>query len=328
MDLNRCTQCGIERCGPTENIDPKNIQLIKELGRGAFGCVFEAKWRASNLVPQIPWYPCSCINPQNDSTVAVGGSTVAVKYMEKHSNEDTCNFLREICALSSMKHTNIVELFGGGQTDSHYFLVMELAEGSLRNVLSKGPITSGKGLSYLRQSAEGLHFLHMNNMIHRDIKPENLLIFHKGETIKLGDFGLVSDNYLTRTAAGTDLYMDPQAIKTNKCNYKSDIYSWAVTIWEMFSGKSPTWNRQKRRPVIPKSWPKKVQVLILLCLSHDEDSIMSMDDVIKFYNYGPNENSENYSNVQTGSDLSKYFIGGGFAAGLVVAIIMAFHSLR
>lgn len=168
----------------------------------------------------------------------------------------------------------------------------------------------------------------MNNMIHRDIKPENLLIFHKGETIKIGDFGLVSDNYLTRNAAGTTLYMDPQAIKSNKCNYKSDIYSWAVTMWEMFSGKSPTWNRQKRRPVIPKSWPKKLQVLILLCLSHDSDSIMSMDDVIKFYNCGPNENSENYSNVQTGSDLSKYFIGGGFAAGLVVAIIMAFHSLR
>lgn len=290
--------CGIQRCNPVESIDHNRIENIKELGRGAYGCVFQAYLSNEGNLAEllIPFLTKSFKGPSRKRGIAKRPSstgpqklsavreipkstkhTVAVKYISK--NQYVCDYLREICGLSVLNHQNIVHLHGYGGTETHYFIVMELAEVSLKEAIRKNQINSDRKLSYLRQTAEGLQYLHGRGMLHRDLKPDNLLIFNNGETIKLGDFGLVTERTIS-DAHGDRRYWDPQVWQTGHCSIKSDIYSWAVTMWEMYAGQDPDWNSQGKRPDIPSDWPAIVRALIPRCLRHEACAIMSMDTVI------------------------------------------------
>nr|XP_018267192.1 AUR protein kinase [Kwoniella dejecticola CBS 10117]OBR89350.1 AUR protein kinase [Kwoniella dejecticola CBS 10117] len=97
---------------------------------------------------------------------------------------------REIEVMQTLRHPNIIRLYGWFHDSERIFLMLELAgKGELfKQLAKKGKFSEKRSSQYIRQVASGLAYLHSNDIIHRDIKPENLLLGMNGE-IKIGDFG-------------------------------------------------------------------------------------------------------------------------------------------
>lgn len=123
---------------------------------------------------------------------------------------------------------------------------MELAEGgSLYTFLEKSKITYKieHALSWALQVARGISYMHQmkpNAIIHRDIKPGNILLQDHCRKVKICDFGLACNykEYMTRER-GTPLWMAPEVTTTGKYSEKCDVFSWAVTFWQMLTRKLP-----------------------------------------------------------------------------------------
>ena len=152
-------------------------------------------------------------------------------------------FLEDARAAAGVSHPNIVTIFDAGSFDDGIAIVMELVKDSLRKMLDRTPRLPWETIiSITAQVADGLQCLHGNGIFHRDIKPSNILIA-PGNLAKIGDFGLahlpLSD--LTRTGAviGTPKYMSPEQAQGQIVDYRTDIFSLGVVLFEMLTGQTP-----------------------------------------------------------------------------------------
>jgi serine/threonine protein kinase len=176
---------------------------------------------------------------------APGGVPVAVKILFRPVDAEEAQ--RELSALElirGLRHRCLVQLHGFWSLQERLYIVMELADGSLRQRLEEcrragqRGIPEGELLLYFRDAAEGLDFLHSRHVQHRDIKPENILLV-QGHA-KLADFGLAREQgsrlLSTATGAGTPLYMAPEVFQ-GKLSPHSDQYSLAMTYAELRLGR-------------------------------------------------------------------------------------------
>jgi serine/threonine protein kinase/tetratricopeptide (TPR) repeat protein len=194
---------------------------------------------------------------------------VAVKVLPEKvaADPDRLNrFEREAKALAALNHPNIAMVFGlemgrsGADSDADSgaaqgFLVMELLEGeSLRELMSKAGITTGKAAEYARAIADGLAAAHEKGIVHRDLKPENVFLTKDGR-IKILDFGLAKlrmpeEDLTTETPTqtmdtapgglmGTIPYMAPEQVQGKTADHRSDIFALGVVLYEMLCGKRP-----------------------------------------------------------------------------------------
>jgi len=156
-------------------------------------------------------------------------------------------FELEMKALSSIDHPGVVGIIDVGELeDTSPFLVIQYIPGlSLREALSRGPMTPLRVAELVRQMASALHAAHAAGIAHRDLKPENVMLHSRDgeETVKLIDFGIakidrddVSPSTTTVMIAGTVRYMAPEQFE-GKHSPASDIYSMALIICEMLSGR-------------------------------------------------------------------------------------------
>jgi len=145
-----------------------------------------------------------------------------------------------------LDHPNIVGIRNADWVDGRFVIVTSLAERSLEDYVSARrsvPIA----LSILRDVAEGLAYAHEKRLIHRDVKPANILIF-EGRHAKLADFGtarLAPRKTRVLTEVGTFGYMAPEQAY-GMPRYSSDVFSLALTAYQLFSGALPGW---------PFDWP-------------------------------------------------------------------------
>jgi serine/threonine-protein kinase len=154
-------------------------------------------------------------------------------------------FNREARAAGRLSHPNIVSVFDYGEDSGRYFIAMEFLEGqSLRDVLQvRGALPLKEALTIAGQVLDALSYAHANRVIHRDIKPDNIHILPGGQ-VKLTDFGIAR---LTEEAAltgdgqifGTPSYMSPEQIIGRGIDYRSDLFSLAVVLYEMLAGRKP-----------------------------------------------------------------------------------------
>jgi serine/threonine-protein kinase len=206
---------------------------------------------------------------------------------------DINRFKRECRSLEKIKHDNIVKLIEYGQAkignDLRYFLVMEYLSGQdLEKYFQSNSFEiDEKSLkNILVQVLSGLNAMHKKNILHRDIKPQNIFITDNG-VIKLLDFGLVKMiDYTTLTMTGegpkgTPLYIPPEAIRGEKLDYRSDLYSLGVMIYYIVTkGNYPFKARNilqlinmalNQPPTVPKTYNKRIsnefENLILMLLS-------------------------------------------------------------
>ncbi|MEQ8461524.1 MAG: serine/threonine-protein kinase [Sandaracinaceae bacterium] len=210
---------------------------VRELGRGGLGQVIEIRVTES----------ASFGMPE--------GSHWALKELNdkwRRHPEMVERFEREIIALQSMRHPNIITQVGENLPQAGRFYVMPVYQSNLRQWLVHNPRGArySKVAGYGLALAEALLYAHRAGFIHRDLKPENVL-FNPGEDLKIADWGLgyfVHQHSkvltsLTRGGMGTEYYCSLEQWSTGKCDERGDIYSLGMTLDELATGR--------QRPIKP-----------------------------------------------------------------------------
>ncbi len=174
---------------------------------------------------------------------------VALKFLPVHlsaSEQDKARFVQEAKAAAALNHPNVCSIIDIQEHDGNMFIVMEYVDGS--TLRQKMPaITQGKAIDIGIQIAEGLAAAHEKGIVHRDIKPENIMI-RKDGIVQIMDFGLAklraSGSTITRltregSTVGTAGYMSPEQVQGQDADHRSDIFSFGVMLYELFTGELP-----------------------------------------------------------------------------------------
>lgn len=185
------------------------------------------------------------------------GREVAVKVLHSYLGADTSSldrFLREARAASRLRHPHIITLWESGVTDDGQpYFVMDYLEGmTLADLIrEKGAIHLIRALPIIRQVCEALTEAHKLGIVHRDIKPENIVLQetdYADDYVKVLDFSIAdlphelsgsSKLPKGKTAAGSPAYMSAEQCQGLELDARSDIYSLAVVIFELLTGKRP-----------------------------------------------------------------------------------------
>ncbi|KAH8381581.1 hypothetical protein KR093_008677, partial [Drosophila rubida] len=170
---------------------------------------------------------------------------VAIKEMRISELKSMEKFEREIEMMRRIEHENIVEFIAVVMDRPKFYMISEYMDGPslhARIHASSDQYTGEQAINWLTQAAKGLAYLHAFTpvIIHRDVKPKNMLLDNYENTLKLCDFGTVRE-YGTKMTKniGTVIYMAPEVFDSNIYTEKCDIYSLAITIYEVFSRKEP-----------------------------------------------------------------------------------------
>ncbi len=195
-----------------------NYRIVREIGRGGMGVVYEAE-RTDGLFEQ----------------------RAAVKIIKRGMDTDAIlnRFTLERQILASLEHPNIARLLDGGTTDDGLpYFVMEYVEGlPIDKFCAEKSLT--ETLKLFRKVCSAVQFAHQNLVIHRDLKPSNIIISKDGEP-KLLDFGIAklfhaepnNETELTETANRllTPEYASPEQTKGEKITTQSDVYSLGILL--------------------------------------------------------------------------------------------------
>ncbi|PQO30804.1 serine/threonine-protein kinase [Blastopirellula marina] len=185
-------------------------------------------------------------------TVYVGvdertGDRAAIKVLSGGSNRGGARerFEREIETLKTLKHPNIVRLYGYGEEPAGMFYAMELVEGhSLAELIQrKKEYTWREAFEVGLAVAQGLKHAHDFGVIHRDVKPANILIDNDGN-VKISDFGIARLFGATGVTAdggiiGTADFMAPEQAFGEPVSPRSDLYSLGAVIYAMLAKQPP-----------------------------------------------------------------------------------------
>ena len=172
---------------------------------------------------------------------------VAIKILKDEFAQDEefrRRFRAEGEAVAMLSHPNIVQVYDVSSSDSANYIVMELIDGiSLKQYMEKKGVLNWKEtLHFAMQIAKGLEHAHSRGIIHRDIKPHNVMVLKNG-SVKVMDFGIArvmsKSNTLTKEALGSVHYISPEQAKGGHTDNRSDIYSLAVVMYEMMTGRPP-----------------------------------------------------------------------------------------
>ncbi|MCM1991065.1 Stk1 family PASTA domain-containing Ser/Thr kinase [Oceanirhabdus seepicola] len=198
-------------------------ELVEKIGEGGMACVFRAK--------------CHLLNRD-----------VAIKILKKEfSNDENIvgKFKGEAAAAAGLCGNNIVNIYDVGSENDTNYIVMELVEGkTLKELIQEeGTINEKKAIDIAIQIGKALQSAHNKRIIHRDIKPHNIIVDDNGG-IKVADFGIakaIDQSTITNTSKvmGTAHYFSPEQAKGGYVDFRSDIYSFGIVLYEMVTGRVP-----------------------------------------------------------------------------------------
>lgn len=194
----------------------QRYQVIKELGRGGMGVVYQALDRELDEV-------------------------VALKMLLAESPEMLEMMKRETKLARKVTHKNIVRIYDFGVQEDVQFISMEYVRGTTLKTLLKRErkLPPSIGLRIVRECCRGLGAAHESGIVHGDIKPENIIIDSRG-LVKIMDFGVArtSKDSNNNDVAGTPAYMAPEQFQ-GELEPASDIYCLGVMMFQMFGGLLP-----------------------------------------------------------------------------------------
>ena len=196
-------------------------QLQQVIGKGSYGVVYKA---------------------MNKKTKKV----VAIKEINYDSDEELNEIMIEIDLLKNLNHVNIVKYHGFMQKSSRLYIILEYAaRGSLKTLISRRLercLSEEETKTYIKQTLNGLNYLHEQGVIHRDIKAANLLL-DSNNIVKLADFGVSTKvGNTAMTLAGSLNWMAPEIITSKGASPFSDIWSLGATVVELMTGNPPFHN--------------------------------------------------------------------------------------
>uniref|UniRef100_A0A671YBF9 non-specific serine/threonine protein kinase n=1 Tax=Sparus aurata TaxID=8175 RepID=A0A671YBF9_SPAAU len=222
----------------TENIRPECFELLRVLGKGGYGKVFQVKKVVG----------------------AAAGKIFAMKVLKKamivRNAKDTAHTKAERNILEEVKHPFIVDLIYAFQTGGKLYLILEyLSGGELFMQLEReGIFMEDTACFYLAEISMALGHLHQKGIIYRDLKPENIMLNSQGH-VKLTDFGLckesIHDGTVTHTFCGTIEYMAPEILMRSGHNRAVDWWSLGALMYDMLTG-APPFTGENRKKTIDK----------------------------------------------------------------------------
>ena len=198
--------------------------IVKELGRGAMGVVYEGIQDRLNRPVALK--------------MVLSGSYASAM--------DVARFMSEAEAIAEISHANVVRVYEFGEVENRPYYAMErLTGGTLAlRLRTNGPMTPEAAARLLIPLANGIQSAHELGIVHRDLKPDNVL-FDASDTPKIADFGLAkratSDLTATGALMGTPAYMAPEqaAGQTRFVGPSVDVYALGVILFECLTGRVP-----------------------------------------------------------------------------------------
>ncbi|MEZ6037073.1 MAG: protein kinase [Planctomycetota bacterium] len=205
-----------------------DYRLVRELGRGGMGVVFEAEQVSLRR-------------------------RVALKLLHPHlawSASSIERFRREATTAAGLRHPAIVPIHEVGEWRGLHFFSMEFVDGEpLSERVHKERLGVGNGTraqqvaELVARVAEALHHAHQRDLVHRDVKPHNIMIGHDG-SVRLLDFGLVKDVGVARESAtgsfvGTPHYCSPEQVRGEELGPVSDVFSLGIVLYELQARRRP-----------------------------------------------------------------------------------------
>jgi serine/threonine-protein kinase len=203
------------------------FEVQKELGKGAMGVVYLGK------------------DPKIGREVAIKTMALAQEFEAEELAEVKERFFREAETAGRLSHPNIVTIYDTGEEHDFCYIAMELLKGGdLAPYVKQGNLLpTEKAVSVIARAADALGYAHKQNVVHRDIKPANMMYHADTDTLKLTDFGIarLTDSSKTKTGMvlGTPSYMSPEQLAGKKIEGRSDLFSLAVSLYQLLSGKLP-----------------------------------------------------------------------------------------
>jgi serine/threonine-protein kinase len=204
------------------------FEILGPLGRGGMGMVYRAFDREL-------------------------GETVAIKVLRpdvaRESGRVEQRFRSEIRLARRVRHRNVCSVYGDGEDRGLLYICMELVEGENLARLARegGGLSPADAWSAALQVADGLRAIHEVGVVHRDLKTANLMRDRKG-VVRVMDFGIAKHHgsttggatvTATGTLMGTPEYMSPEQLRGDEVDFRSDLYSFGVVVYELFSGVLP-----------------------------------------------------------------------------------------
>nr|XP_036226416.1 tyrosine-protein kinase transmembrane receptor Ror [Bactrocera oleae] len=245
----------------------QDMEFVEELGEGAFGKVYKGQ-----------------LTQMNGEKIFV-----AVKALKENASLKTQqDFRREIELISDLKHDNIVCILGVVLNKEPYCMLFEyMSNGDLHEFLIANSPSENKSLTQLEflkislQISEGMEYLSSHHYVHRDLAARNCLVGDK-LTVKISDFGLSRDIYSSdyyRVQSKSLLpvrWMPSESILYGKFTTESDVWSFGVVLWEIYSyGMQPYYGHSNQEVInlvrsrqllsCPEACPTAVYSLMIEC---------------------------------------------------------------
>ena len=271
------------------NIPRDKITYICDLGQGNFGMVM--KGEAIGITPKEP------------------STLVAIKVLKEGSNKDAKNdFINEAVHMNQFDHPNILKLLGVCFDKEPLCLIFEYMDlGDLNNYLRRNAVSSSQSSSSFTiqqmvdmaiDIAAGLEYLAVHHFVHRDLATRNCLLNEK-LFVKISDFGLSRDVYskdyykFGEKSFMPIRWMPPEAILYSTFTTQSDIWSFGVVLWEIFSSGMKPYCALSNEEVVdrvtngyilrsPSGCPNKLYDLMVHCWANEPEKRPTPSEVYSY----------------------------------------------
>jgi formylglycine-generating enzyme required for sulfatase activity len=198
-----------------------DFRLVRELGRGGMGVVYEAWQRSLDRRVAV-------------KVLAPGLATSAAA---------VARFRREAAAAARMRHPNIVEVHDFGAAAGQHFFAMQFVDGVPLHDCMERFREPAAAVGLVAQIADALAHAHAHGLIHRDVKPANVLVRADGQAL-LADFGIARDEALPSLTQdggflGTLDYASPEQVRGERVDARTDVWSVGVLLYRLVAGEHP-----------------------------------------------------------------------------------------
>jgi serine/threonine protein kinase len=200
-------------------------EIIRELGKGATSCVYEA------------------LDPFVNRHVAIKVVFAEALGDKEHGKRYRKLFLTEASLAGKLSHPHIVSIYDAVADDEASYIVMEYVDGSTLEQYSRTDhlLPINKVIEIVFKCTKALDYAAKQGVIHRDIKPANIMLSGEND-IKITDFGAAQTSATETTqitGIGSPAYMSPEQVKEQPLTHQTDIFSLGVVLYQMLTGKLP-----------------------------------------------------------------------------------------